>query len=177
MLRTNGNSKRNDTYTIGESMKRVILVLMMLAWAGMAQADVTYRVLAKNFDDGKNILTLTQYKIDGVEVISRYPKLDGKYYWVVRYTASRMVGMSDVEIDDLIIKDIKGFCRDLTISAFSKIKNQDIFDNHMESIVGKTGVLKSTKLQIDTDGDGIDDTEATIKTDGTHIESPIIISP
>lgn len=167
-------------------MKLLGLILAMIFSPLIVNADVTAEILSHKIDDNGNIEVHTQYKIDGVEVPSRYPQEDGKYYFVTRYDASVFGGMNENQIKDRILNgrttdgadSIKSQCDSLLIKSFLNKENKDIADNKMKTLPGSTISSSQADIGVDTDGDGKSDKIWVVKTDGTKIEkNNILISP
>lgn len=155
-------------------MKRILLILVFCLFATNVFAGVTAEILAYDLDDNGNIRVKTQYKIDGVEVISRYPTLGGKYYFVTRYHTLNFAGMSDAEIKTRILEDVEAHAKSLIKKTYIEKSNLDIHDNHIKEVVGSKVTKTTTTIEVDTDGDGEKDTNYILKTDGSHAESTII---
>lgn len=137
-----------------------------------AFADVEAEIVAKDIDANGNIRIWTCYKIDGVEVESQYPKINGKFVYATRFAAHNFAGMTDEQIEKAILYQSKIHGRTLTEKEFKKktiSTNDDIFDNHLKNLVGKTVLVESAEIRID------DTTIIEVKTDGTHTEK--IITP
>jgi len=155
-------------------MKKFILVLVMCLVCTAVHADVSSVILKKDIDDNGNIRVYTQYKIDGVEVESRYPKLDGKYYYVARYDFMNFIKedgtiMSEAEKEAYIELDIEIHKKNFTKRTFIKKNNLDIQQNGLSNLVGKQGTTKTATIKIS------ETIEWEVKTDGTKVEK--IITP
>jgi len=155
-------------------MKKLLLVLLFCLFATNVFAGVTAEILAYDLDDNGNIRVKTQYKIDGVEVVSRYPQLGGKYYFVTRYHALNFAGMSDAEIKARILEDVENHAENLIKNTYMKKKNINIHDNHIKALVGSKVTETTTTVSVDTDGDNVNDEIWTIKSDGSHTSAAII---
>lgn len=153
-------------------MKKVLLALVFCLVTSLAFADVTAEVLAYDADDNGNIRIKTQYKIDGVEVISRYPTLNDKYYWVTRYSAFNFAGMNDIEIKTRIIEDIEAFSKSLIQKTYLTKTNAEIIKSNLSTLIGTKNTETIGSILVDTNGDKILDTEWVVKTDGTKTEIP-----
>jgi len=141
--------------------------------ASFAFADVTAEILNMGIDENGNIMVKTQYKIDGIEVKSRYPKLDGKYYFVTRYDCMNFQDMTKEEIKDRVLSDVKEHSKSLVAREYIKKKNADIFCDFPD-IQGTTNTESEGSLIIDTDKDGEPDTEWVVKTNGEKTIHPYI---
>ena len=154
-------------------MRSFILALGFCLIAGLVYGDVTGEIIAKDIDNNGNIRVWTQYKIDGVEVKSRYPKIGGKYVWATRYHALSFAGMTDAQIKTRIVKDVIDHTETLIINTYRKIANDDIIANHLGTVISSKTITKDVTREIDIDGDGVNDKEITFKTDGTSVVSSI----
>lgn len=157
-------------------MKKSILLITMLLMATMAWADVTAEILKCDIDDNGNIRVYTQYKVDGVDVVSRYPTLDGKYYFVTRYDAMNFYGMTAKQIKARILKDINDHAANLIARKYVEDKNAAIVKDNLTTIVGSTASVVEAVIPVDSDKDGTPDINLTVKTDGTSVEEAISIS-
>ena len=154
-------------------MRILGLVLVLCFIATNAFADVTAEILDVTQDTNNgSIIVRTQYKIDGVEVPSRYPKLDGKYYWQTRYNLNQFAGMTNAEAKTFIFKDIQSFCKSLIKKTYLKLNNYQYVQDKANLLIGQTGQVDSAEILVDTNADGIYDTKWIIKTDGTRTEEP-----
>lgn len=155
-------------------MKKGLLVLfLILGLARLCFADVTAEIIGKDIDENGNIRIKTQYKIDGVEVSSRYPPENGKYYWVTRYTSTNFAGMTKLQIAQRIVKDIKAFADSLIQKKYYSIANPALSNSTLfDTIVGQKLTETTASILVDTNGDNKPDTEYLVKTDGTKTEQP-----
>lgn len=158
---------------IGEIMKKILLILLFCLFATNVFADVTAEILSYDLDDNGNIRVKTQYKIDGIEVKSPYPLLDGKYYFVTRYNIFNFVGMTDEQIKARIVEDVTTHANTLIQQTFTQKQNTDIYANHLTELTGSKVKQTNTTIILDIDSDGVSDREWLIKTDGTYSEKVI----
>ena len=147
----------------------------ILIMAGVSFADVTAEVLSYKIDDNGNIEVHTQYKIDGVEVQSRYPQENGKYYLVTRYDAGNFINTTEAEIQNRILSDVKAHAEAVGNKEWIKKNTQDIFKNRLTGVAGSKVTSVESRIRVDTNGDNITDEVWTVKTDGTKISSTPII--
>lgn len=158
----------------------LVLILAFCLITSFVFADVTAEIIGKDIDNNGNIRIKTQYKINDVEVPSNYPKEDGKYYWVTRYSIQNFAGMTKLQIAERIKQDLKAFGEQLITKPFIeeqrillKNANQEFFNStNLNNIVGQKLTVTNATLIIDKNFDGIMDTELTCKTDGTKTETP-----
>lgn len=150
-------------------MKKWVLCLVLLFMTSLAYADVTAEIVGKAIDDNGNIIIRTQYKIDGVEVVSRYPKDEqGRYYWVTRYNIINFAGMTKAQIKQRVGRDIKAFAQNLIRQEYLKKANLAL---DTSDVIGQTLTETTAEILVDTDGDGIPDKKWTVKNDGSKVES------
>lgn len=116
------------------------------------------------------IIVKTNYKLDGIEVVSNYPKFNGKYYWVTRYNVSSFAGLDDQQTKDKIFVELNNFADNLIIKEYYNKNNLTYVQNKAPLLVGQ----KSTKITADIRIDS--NTVWTVSSDGTKIDvaSPII---
>lgn len=158
-----------------------LLIFALIFISTQAMADVTGEIISVKKDTNGNIEVHTQYKIDGVEVVSNYPQENGKYYWVTRYSVQNFFGMSDVEKQGRIDIDVKTFAESLITKPFIPELIQIVKDanatlietNLFKQMAGHIVNTKEAKILIDTNFDKVPDTEWVVKTDGTKVETPI----
>ena len=151
---------------------RIILVLIFCLMTSLAYAEVTGEIIAKDIDEKGNIRIWTQYKIDGVEVESRYPKIDGKYVYATRFAAHNFAGLSDAQIELRILRETKAQSKNLFKQVFIRktiSTNNEIFDKHLKTIVGKSISVETAEIKVG------DDITLEIKTDGTSSIKSILI--
>lgn len=163
-------------------MKEVIIaVLLVLGLACSASAEVTAEIVAKDLDDNGNIRVWTQYKVDGVEVESRYPQIGGKFVYCTRYSRQNFTGMAKNEIAEYIDNDIGSHNDTLTQKEYNKKaqktvsqlrveyntqENQKFLDTDFPDIIKKRVISDNAKVVIG-------DEEYLVKTDGTHTSAVI----
>ena len=158
-------------------MRILGIVLGLCLITTFAFAEVTGEIISIDKDANGNIRVWTQYKVDGVEVESNYPKIDGKAVFCTRYNKQSFLGMNKKKIAKRIDKDIKTHTESLTQKEYDKNAektvrqlqiennrqvNQDFLDSGFPSIVGRKVTTKSTKVKIN-------DKEYTLTTDGTIV--------
>lgn len=158
-------------------MKRFGLIIgLVLFLTGNVFADVTAEVLSYKIDDNGNIEVHTQYKIDGVEVQSRYPQENGKYYWVTRYDAANFGSMGDADIKSFIQEDLKSNAEKFLINYFIKKENAKLIGQKFTdaTISGLTATATEAKIQVNNDNDNLAEEEWTVKTSGEIIKESIV---
>lgn len=156
----------------------LIIIFLIFIFPSLIFADVTAEILSYKIDDNGNIEVHTQYKIDGVEVQSRYSQEDGKYYWVTRYVASTFGNMTDVQIKERILSEIKEQMNALGQQSFLKKANEDIVNNRLKTLVGSTAIQSQFDIGVDNDGDHKVDKTWTVNTKGEKLsEKDHIIIP
>lgn len=148
---------------------RFVIFLVMILVSSTVFADVVAEVLSYKIDQNGNIEVHTQYKIDGVEVPSRYPLEDGKHYLVTRYQANSFGSMTNDQIKQRILKEIEEHAKSLTQEGFIKKANQDIMDNKLGSLVGSKVLITDAEIGVDNDGDNKIDKVWTVNTKGEKL--------
>jgi len=118
------------------------------------------------------IIVRTQYKIDGVEVVSPYPPLNGKYYFQTRYNLNQFAGMTDQQAKTFIFKDLQSHAKTLIIRTYLKLNNFQYVQDKANLLIGQSGQVDSAEILVDTNADNIPDTKWIIYTDGTRTEEP-----
>ena len=124
--------------------------------------------------DPKNgsIIVRTQYKLDGVEVMSNYPPLGGKYYWQTRYQIDKFAGMTDGQVKTYIFKDLAAFGKNLIRKRFFQLNNFQYIQDKANLLIGQTGTVNTAEVLVDTNADGVVDTKWVVSSDGTKTEEP-----
>lgn len=172
-------------------MKKFVIIIILSLMSLYCFAQVTTEIIAKDIDINGNIRIWTCHKIDGVEVESRYPKMDGHFVYATRYSKQSFKDCEDkIEIETYILNDVKNHSNILIQKEFDKnasktfnqIKvdyntqaNQDFINTSLDSLIGKGTTIVEVKKNIDTDNDGNLDKEITLNQNGTKIEEDIII--
>lgn len=136
----------------GGFMKRLILVLLFCLITSLAYADVVGEIISIDRDANDNIRVWTQYKIDGVEVKSNYPKINGKAVYATRFAAHNFAGLSDSQIEARILRETKAHSKNLIKQEFIKktiSTNDDIYSNHLKTLVGKSITVDKAEIRID----------------------------
>ena len=117
------------------------ILLISTAWAG-----VTGEIVGKTIDSNGNIVIRTQYKIDGVEVPSQYPKdAQGRYYWQTRYNFENFDGMTDEQIFARIEQDIEDFAKLLITDKYVRAENSKI---NLDSLIGRSVETNSATIKL-----------------------------
>ncbi len=171
-------------------MKIASFVLGFCLVATFVFAGMSAEIVSVDKDDNGNIRVWTQYKIDGVEVDSRYPKINGKQVYCTRYNKQNFLGMSKTEIAERIDKDLEAHSKTLIQKEFDKnanatvnqiriaynaIANQDFMDTSFPVLIGRKVTEEEATVALDTNNDGVQDKEIKVKTDGTYTEN--ILTP
>jgi hypothetical protein len=154
-------------------MRLLILILGFCLIASCVFAGVEATIVSKDIDDNGNIRVWTQYKIDGVEVESRYPKIDGKSVYCTRYNAMNFYNMTDTQIKEKIVQDVDTHVGSLIQQKYIEINNQEILNKNLKTLINTTISKDTSLIQLDTNNDGIVDTNMTVKSDGTEVISII----
>ena len=170
-------------------MKIISIVLSLILICGFAYAEVTAEIIKTDIDDNGNIRIWTCHKIDGVEVQSNYPKINGHYVYCTRYSKQNFKDLSTkTEVENYILNDIKNYDKNLVLKEFDKkapktfsqirrdynaSANQTFMDVSLDKLVGKSLGVLEVKEKLDTDNDGVMDKEITLKQDGTKVEAVI----
>lgn len=152
---------------------RTLLILFITTFCF---GDVTWKVLKVDKDTNGNIQVKTQFKIDGVEVQSRYPTLNGKYYFVTRFSAQNFWEMTAQEKKDFITAELDKHAQALIAREYMKKENDLIITKDLVGLTSTVGTKTEAKVKADTDGNGLNDKEYTVKTDGTKTSKTIIES-
>lgn len=156
-------------------MKKLIFVLGFLMVAQWAVADVTRKVISIKQDENGNLEVHTQYKVDGVEVVSRYltePCDDGQcYIWVTRYDAVNFINpdgtfMDDAQKVEFIGNQVDKFSDSLIRKTFVQKKNLEIKDAGIKDLIGSTKTIQSSVIELKDKDKNITAT-VELKTDGT----------
>ena len=120
----------------------------------------------------KSIIVRTQYKIDGVEVVSPYPQLNGKYYFQTRYNINQFAGMTDLQVKQRILLDLRSHGENLIRKTYFKQVNFQFAQDKANKLIGTTGTIQTAEILVDTNGDNIKDTKWIVYTDGHRDEEP-----
>ena len=154
-------------------MKRLWILILALMLSAPVWADVTAEIIAYDLSPEGNIRIMTQYKIDGVEVPSRYPKVDGKYVWYTQYNATNFAGMTATQAKQRIGADIKEAAENFLKKKYLEVENQDLINTFLTNLVGMSATYSNATIQVDTNGDGIADKVWSVSSDGTRTESDL----
>lgn len=156
---------------------RFIIFLILMFSVSPIFADVTAEVLSYKIDQNGNIEVHTQYKVDGIEVQSRYPQENGKYYWVTRYDSHNFGDMNDEQIKQRILADVESQSESLIAQTFKKKENQKIVDGKLGTLVGAKITKTQAEVSVDNDGDNKADEVWTVDTEEKISEKAITIIP
>jgi hypothetical protein len=126
-------------------MKWLLTALIFLAVTVPAFANVTGTILGYQQDENGNIMVKTQYMVDGVEVPSRYPQQDGKYYWVTRYSFQNFDGMDARGIEARVQQDVDAFAQSLIAKKFTAEENAKL---DLSPLIGKTFTSMTADIQV-----------------------------
>ena len=125
-------------------------------------------VISKSIDPKRgSIIVWTQYKVDGKEVASAYPKIDGKSVYCVRYDPLQLLGKTEAEIEAKVLKDLEAHTGKLIKDKFKSLTTSDILDTGLANIIGKTITKGVTVVRMG-------DRELTLKDDGTYTSKTIV---
>ena len=168
-------------------MRVGILVLGLMLICGLAFAEVTAEIIQTDLDNNGNIRVWACHKINGVEVESNYPKINGHFVYCTRYSKQNFKDLTTAKaIEDYILNDIKNYDINLISKEFDKkapktiqqiqvdynaTANQTFMSTSLDKLVGKTISATEASYKIDTNNDGVLDKDIRIKDDGTKIIS------
>lgn len=111
-------------------------------------------------DERGAIRVWAQYKVDGVEVASQYPKIDGKSVYCSRYSVVNFAGLDKATIQALVTKDIDSHANKLAIDQYSSVATPISITDNLTEMIGTTVTKTDGVLTVG-------DKEATFKADGT----------
>jgi len=154
-------------------MKKILLTICLILMCGTVYAAapvVKGKILKKDIDANGNIIFYTNYTIDGVDMPSKYPKIDGKTNMVTRASYTNFVGMTDEQIEARILSKVQEYVDAVVGREYAKKKNLEILEGNLSTIIGKEVTASSTEKLVDTTGDGELDTKWTLRADGTRDE-------
>lgn len=155
-------------------MKKLLFALLLTMVAGLAYAGVDAEILDVAQDPANgSIIVRTQYKLDGVEVPSRYPvDAQGRSYWQTRYNVDKFAGMTDLQVKQYILKDLQSFGETLVRKAYFEKANFQYTQAKAALLIGTKGTIATADVVVDTNADGLADTRWVVKSDGTRTEEP-----
>ena len=169
-------------------VKMVALVVMGVLLTTCAFAEVTSDVVKTDIDDNGNIQVWAIHSIDGVEVESRYEKIDGHSVYCTRYSKRNFEGLNKKEVEDYILADIQNHTENLVQKEFDKKApktwnkiqkdynaeaNDKFAKQNLDELVGRGVSVNSVTKKIDSDNDGVLDKEITLGQNGTTLTSNI----
>ena len=153
-------------------MKALGYVFVLCLIAGVAFAGSSAEIVSTDIDSNGNIRVWTQYKVDGVEVDSKYDKIDGKKVFCSRYNKMNFFDKTDAEIKTAITKDVSTHAEALIRKEYVKKSTKVVKDSHLKDVVGTKITKETTEIKIDTDGDNVADKTIVVRTDGTSTVKP-----
>jgi hypothetical protein len=125
---------------------------------------ITAEIKRVDQDEQGAIRVWAIYAIDGVEVQSNYPKIDGHSVYCTRYDSLQFLKMTAQEIKDFIVGQSKAHIETLVRKEYTKISNLDVVTKDLQSLVGQTVQADSVKVDISPTE------QVTINQDGTKSE-------
>lgn len=146
--------------------KFLVLVLALMGLATICFADVTSEIVSVDKDENGNIRVWSQYKVDGVEVTSKYPKINDKSVYCVRYDALNFANMTDEQMIARIKEDNSAHAKNLIQKKYILSENDNLIKNKLNNLAGTKITETEVLLKLDTDKDGESDKEYTITTAG-----------
>lgn len=146
-------------------MKRLgLLAVFVLGLWTVCRAEVTATIIAKDIDSEGNIQVWTQYKIDGKEVESRYPKINDKNVWATRYNALVFYNMTDEQIKNKILSDVEQYSKYLIQKQYCEINNRNFLEKKLSTLINSTVITQGSEIPLS------EKLSITVKTDGTKVE-------
>lgn len=159
-------------------MKKLLILLFLLLISTKCFASVVGTVIDIVQDENNgSIVVRTNYVVDGVELKSSYPQLNGKYYWVTRYNMNQFAGMTDQEVKDYIFKDVQEFGESIIRSEYFKKSNANYIVDMNTNILNSKLDISTADINVDEDHDGKADKKWVVKMDGTREEEAITADP
>ena len=137
--------------------------------ATTAFADVTTEILSQKKAPNGDMWVCVQYKIDGIEVASPYPKIDGKSCLMIRKNAYQLAGLDAAQTEALFDAEITAHAKTLIADEYSNKAVDGILAT--VSLVGRKQTVASTVVKV------APDKEWTVKTNGEKIEKVIAVEP
>ena len=153
-------------------MKKFICLFISIFVIGQVFAGVIGEVVDITEDDNGNLRIWVNYKIDGVEVDSSYPTIDGKEVYCFRVAYWNLINMTDTQMKEYIESEIENECSRLVTEAFRVKENQKIKEENLEKITFSN--VTKTEAVIDYPRKG---KRYVVKTDGTKVVTDIPVVP
>ena len=127
---------------------------------------ITGNVVKIDTDEKGAIVVWTQYLIDGKEVQSRYPTINGKQVFCSRYSALGFAGRSQADNQKSILDDVSSHVDSLILKQYQKAKNPSIVSVDLASVIGQ-------KVEKDTATLDTPEKTVTLKQEGTVVSTII----
>lgn len=108
---------------------------------------ITAKIVKVEIDEQGSIRVWANYKIDGIDVQSNYPKIDGESVFCTRYNSLEFIKKTDKEINDYILEQSKQHINSLVRKEYLKVSNAEILTK-INSLVGQSVSGETTKVQI-----------------------------
>jgi hypothetical protein len=121
---------------------------------------VTGEIIKIDTDDNGAIRVWSNYKVDGVDVPSQYPKINGKSVFCTRYSVVNFAGLDKATIQALVTKDVDAYANKLAIDQYSSVATPVSIADNLTELIGTTVTKTDGVLTVG-------DKEATFKPDGT----------
>lgn len=156
-------------------MKWLIAVLLLLLPV-LVYADSSGEIVRIDIGEDKNISVWVQYKLDGIEIESNYPKIDDKFVYRFRIRYTNLVGKTNNQIRTYIRNQIERHCENIIKNRFAELRNEaDLNDriSKIGGIIGSSLTKNSAFIDFDTDQDGANDTRWEVFTNGNYTETTI----
>lgn len=99
-------------------------------------------------DTNGAIRVWSQYKIDGQEIVSQYPKIDGKSVYCTRYDAVSLTGLTKEEIQAKVLKDVEQFVDVNVKKEYLKTATPTCISDNFSDLVGQSVSKDSTLMTV-----------------------------
>lgn len=155
--------------------------MLFMLFTVTAYADVTSKIIAQDLDtQRKRLRFFVEYKVDGVVWETNYPSdlptinqkgypasLEGREYMVAKLSPDELIGLTNSQRLAVLDAKIAAFSKEVIRNIFRNLEIKEISDNGIPDLTNRSSSEKSAIILLDTDGDGISDKQAEVKTDGS----------
>jgi len=128
---------------------------------------ITGTIVQVDQDNNGAIRVWTNYQIDGVDVQSNYPQINGKSVYCCRYSAIQFAGMSNDDMTSAILADVQAQVNNLVTQQYSATANAALV-SQLSSVVGQSASGDSTSVTVQNGASTMtinQDGTASVKTD------------
>ena len=128
--------------------KKLTILLVLFSVIGYAAAEVTAKLIDVT-SDNKAISVWVNYQLNGQNVSSPYPPINGWPVKRFRLTYRNLANKTNEQILQYIVGNVKQHCRTIIAKEFQKKADAALVTNKLSNYIGANLTVENVTIKID----------------------------